>query len=58
MTTTPDTGFQLSLWWKHNRKFILPPLCGIGGFLLFWQLSASLGWGRICVQLALAICEC
>jgi bicarbonate transport system permease protein len=34
-------------WWKRNRKLILPPVFGIGGFLLAWQLSASLGLTRL-----------
>ena len=34
-------------WWKRNRKSILPPSLGIGGFLIFWQLSASLGFTRL-----------
>ena len=53
MTTTPSSGFNLALWWKHNRKTILPPLFGIGGFLLFWQLSASLGFTKLSGPLSL-----
>ena len=53
MTTTPSSGFNLALWWKHNRKTILPPLFGIGGFLLFWQLSASLGLTKLSGPLSL-----
>ena len=34
-------------WWKRNRKSILPPILGIGGFLIFWQLSASLGFTKL-----------
>jgi len=47
MSLTPpprtSTGFDPLRWWKRNRKSILPPIWGIGGFLLAWQLSASLG---------------
>ena len=53
MTTAPSSGFNLALWWKHNRKTILPPLFGIGGFLLFWQLSASLGFTKLSGPLSL-----
>ncbi len=34
-------------WWKRHRKTIVPPLLGIGGFLIAWQLSASLGLTRL-----------
>ena len=53
MTTTPGSGFDLARWWKINRKFILPPIFGIGGFLLFWQLSASLGLTKLSGPLSL-----
>lgn len=53
MTTAPSSGFNLGLWWKNNRKFILPPIFGIGGFLLFWQLSASLGLTKLTGPLSL-----
>jgi bicarbonate transport system permease protein len=45
LTPPPRTsnGFDPLRWWKRNRKSILPPIWGIGGFLLAWQLSASLG---------------
>jgi bicarbonate transport system permease protein len=43
----PASGFSQGRWWKRNRKTILPPLCGIGGFLIAWQLSASLGLTRL-----------
>ncbi len=43
--TSPSTGPLL--WWKRNRKLILPPVFGILGFLLVWQLSASLGLTRL-----------
>jgi len=43
----------LSQWWKVNRKLILPPIFGIGGFLLFWQLSASLGLTKLAGPLSL-----
>ncbi len=43
--TTPSSGPLL--WWKRNRKLILPPVFGILGFLLVWQLSASLGLTRL-----------
>jgi bicarbonate transport system permease protein len=48
---TPPTG--LALWWKNNGKLILPPIFGIGGFLLFWQLSASLGLTKLAGPLSL-----
>jgi bicarbonate transport system permease protein len=47
----PPTG--LALWWKTNSKLIFPPLFGIGGFLLFWQLSASLGLTKLAGPLSL-----
>ena len=47
----PSSG--LALWWKNNRKLILPPLFGIGGFLFFWQLSASLGLTKLVGPLSL-----
>ena len=53
MTTTSNSGFNPGLWWKQNRKFILPPIFGIGGFLLFWQLSASLGLTKLTGPLSL-----
>jgi bicarbonate transport system permease protein len=53
MTTTSNPGFNPALWWKQNRKFILPPIFGIGGFLLFWQLSASLGLTKLTGPLSL-----
>ena len=42
-----------TLWWKQTRKAILPPLFGIGGFLLFWQLSATLGLTKLAGPLSL-----
>lgn len=48
---TPPTG--LALWWKNNNKSILPPIWGIGGFLLFWQLSASFGLTKLAGPLSL-----
>ena len=53
MTTAQSSGFNFGLWWKHNRKFILPPIFGIGGFLLFWQLSSSLGLTKLTGPLSL-----
>ena len=47
----PPSG--LPLWWKNHRKLILPPIFGIGGFLLFWQLSASLGFTKLAGPLSL-----
>jgi bicarbonate transport system permease protein len=47
----PPSG--LALWWKTNSKLIFPPLFGIGGFLLFWQLSASLGLTQLAGPLSL-----
>ena len=43
----------LALWWKNNRKQIIPPLLGTGGFLLFWQLSTSLGLTKLAGPLSL-----
>ncbi len=43
----------LPLWWKQTRKAFLPPLFGIGGFLLFWQLSATLGLTKLAGPLSL-----
>ena len=43
----------VALWWKQTRKAILPPLFGIGGFLLFWQLSATLGLTKLAGPLSL-----
>ena len=48
---TPPKG--VALWWKNNRKGIISPLFGIGGFLLFWQLSASLGLTKLAGPLSL-----
>jgi bicarbonate transport system permease protein len=53
MTMAPSSGSHIGLWWKTNRKFILPPVFGIGGFLLFWQLSASLGLTKLTGPLSL-----
>jgi bicarbonate transport system permease protein len=53
MSSTPSSGFSLAQWWKHHRKVILPPIFGIGGFLLFWQLSASLGLTKLTGPLSL-----
>ena len=53
MATAPGSGFNLGVCWKHNRKFILPPIFGIGGFLLFWQLSSSLGLTKLTGPLSL-----
>ena len=47
----PPSG--LALWWKQTRKTLLPPLFGIGGFLLFWQLSATLGLTKLAGPLSL-----
>jgi bicarbonate transport system permease protein len=57
MSPTPSprtsTGFDPLRWWKRNRKSILPPFWGIGGFLLVWQLSASLGLTKLAGPLSL-----
>jgi bicarbonate transport system permease protein len=57
MSLTPSprtsTGFDPLHWWKRNRKNILPPIFGIGGFLLAWQLSASLGLTKLSGPLSL-----
>lgn len=55
--STPSRGDRaptgLALWWKQTRKTLLPPLFGIGGFLLFWQLSATLGFTKLAGPLSL-----
>ena len=43
----------IALWWKKNRKIILPPIFGVGGFLLFWQLSATLGLTKLAGPMSL-----
>jgi len=55
LTPSPRTAnrFDPQRWWKRNRKTILPPLWGIGGFLLVWQLSASLGLTKLAGPLSL-----
>ena len=53
MTRAPESRFRLPLWWKRNFKGLLLPLFGIGGFLLFWQLSASLGLTKLSGPLSL-----
>jgi len=51
-TVRPEpTG--LALWWRQNRKQLLAPMLGCGGFLLFWQLSASLGLTKLAGPLSL-----
>lgn len=60
-STNPPTGLVkerpapsgVGLWWKQNRNQILPPIFGTGGFLLFWQLSASLGFSKLAGPLSL-----
>ena len=60
-TTTAPTSTKgdrpaptgIALWWKNKCKVILPPICGVGGFLLFWQLSASLGLTKLAGPLSL-----
>jgi bicarbonate transport system permease protein len=47
------TPSAVALWWKKQRKALLPPLFGIGGFLLFWQLSATLGLTKLAGPLSL-----
>ena len=47
------TPSSAALWWKQQRKALLPPLFGIGGFLLFWQLSATLGLTKLAGPLSL-----
>jgi bicarbonate transport system permease protein len=51
--TPPSSSFSLGHWWKRHRKSILPPILGIGGFLLFWQLSSSLGLTKLTGPLSL-----
>jgi bicarbonate transport system permease protein len=38
---TPDN--LLAKFWKKNSKNILPPLIGISGFLILWQILSSSG---------------
>ena len=51
--TPPSSSFSLGQWWKRQRKSILLPMLGIGGFLLFWQLSSSLGLTKLTGPLSL-----
>jgi bicarbonate transport system permease protein len=61
MTTTTNVSSShndrratgLALWWKQTRKALLPPLFGLSGFLVFWQLSASLGLTKLVGPLSL-----
>ena len=53
MTSNRHQSPGLSQWWKVNRRSIILPLLGIGGFLLFWQLSASLGLTKLSGPLSL-----
>ena len=53
MTSSTSSGFNLQQWWKQSRKTVLPPLLGTGGFLLFWQLSSSLGLTKLSGPLSL-----
>ena len=53
MTSPTSSGFNLQQWWKQSRKTVLPPLLGTGGFLLFWQLSSSLGLTKLSGPLSL-----
>ena len=42
-----STNQNLFTWLQRNRRTWLPPVLGIGGFLLAWQISASLGFSRL-----------
>jgi bicarbonate transport system permease protein len=53
MTNSRSQSSSLSQWWKANRRSIILPLLGIGGFLLFWQLSSSLGLTKLSGPLSL-----
>ena len=53
MPSSTSSGFNLQQWWKQSRKTVLPPLLGTGGFLLFWQLSSSLGLTKLSGPLSL-----
>jgi bicarbonate transport system permease protein len=53
MTSSTSSGFNLQQWWKQSRKTVVPPLLGTGGFLLFWQLSSSLGLTKLSGPLSL-----
>ncbi|BAQ63599.1 nitrate ABC transporter permease [Geminocystis sp. NIES-3709] len=41
--TSRNNSNFLSKFWKKNGKNILPPILGILGFLLIWQLFSSIG---------------
>ena len=43
----PSANQNLFTWLQRNRRTWLPPVLGIGGFLLAWQISASLGFSRL-----------
>ncbi|MEM7761464.1 MAG: nitrate ABC transporter permease [Cyanobacteria bacterium P01_A01_bin.40] len=38
---------QISSWWSKNSQSVLPPLIGVLGFLLVWQLFSSSGLTRL-----------
>ncbi|MBR8831215.1 MAG: Bicarbonate transport system permease protein CmpB [Chroococcopsis gigantea SAG 12.99] len=38
-----NSGFDLSKFWKKHSGDIIPPILGILGFLLVWQLVSSIG---------------
>lgn len=46
-SSSPSSGMDPLRWWKRHRKIVLPPLFGTLGFLVAWQLSASLGLTRL-----------
>jgi bicarbonate transport system permease protein len=38
-----SNGFDLNKFWKKNAGNILPPILGILGFLIVWQLASMIG---------------
>ncbi|MCU0530140.1 MAG: nitrate ABC transporter permease [Cyanobium sp. Prado107] len=45
--STAGSDRRPNLWWRQFRRTWLPPLLGVLGFLVAWQLSASLGLSRL-----------
>jgi bicarbonate transport system permease protein len=42
-----NSGNSIQAWWKKNSGNIIPPVLGILGFLLIWQLISSSGLTRL-----------
>ncbi|MEN9235646.1 MAG: nitrate ABC transporter permease [Gloeomargarita sp. GMQP_bins_25] len=50
MVTAPSPGFSPPRWHQWRQKYapqVLPPLVGIGGFLLLWQVLSMAGVTRL-----------